>query len=63
MSTYQFDHEWKKERGRLANMEAVFDPMTTECLEMIGVGEGWKCLEVGAPPHVLPESPARKEGR
>ena len=48
MSTYQFDHEWKKERERLANMEAVFDPMTTECLEMIGVGEGWKCLEVGA---------------
>ena len=40
MATYQFDHEWKKERERLANMEAVFDPMTTECLEKIGVGEG-----------------------
>jgi ubiquinone/menaquinone biosynthesis C-methylase UbiE len=48
MSQYQFDHEWKQERERLTNMEAVFDPMTTECLKKIGVGEGWKCLEVGS---------------
>ena len=48
MSQYQFDHDWQKERERLANMEAVFDPMTTQCLESIGVGEGWTCLDVGA---------------
>jgi len=48
MSQYQFDHEWQKERERIANMEAVFDPMTIQCLESIGVGEGWKCLEIGA---------------
>lgn len=48
MSQYQFDHEWQKERERLANMEAVFDPMTAQCLESIGVREGWKCLEVGS---------------
>jgi SAM-dependent methyltransferase len=48
ISQYQFDHEWQKERERLANMEAVFDPMTIQCLEKIGVGEGWNCLEVGS---------------
>lgn len=48
MNAYQFDHEWKQERERLANMEAVFDPMTTQCLETINVEQGWNCLEVGA---------------
>jgi hypothetical protein len=48
MSQYQFDHEWQKERERLANMEAVFEPMTTQCLESIGVSEGWNCLEIGS---------------
>lgn len=48
MSQYQFDHEWQKERERIANMEAVFDPMTIQCLESIGVDEGWQCLEIGA---------------
>jgi len=23
---YRFDHQWKQERGRLAALEAVFDP-------------------------------------
>src|SRR2546421_9600 len=45
---YLFSHEEKKERERLAAIEAMGDPFTIECLEKIGVGEGWRCLEIGA---------------
>jgi ubiquinone/menaquinone biosynthesis C-methylase UbiE len=45
---YLFTHEDKAERERLAAIEAGLDPFTIECLEKIGVGEGWRCLEVGA---------------
>jgi SAM-dependent methyltransferase len=34
--------------NRLKKLERVIDPVTTRCLEAIGVAEGWKCLEVGA---------------
>jgi SAM-dependent methyltransferase len=34
--------------NRLRRLEAVLDPVTTRHFEMIGVTEGWKCLEVGA---------------
>jgi SAM-dependent methyltransferase len=46
--TYLFTHEDKAERERLAAIEAGLDPFTIECLEKIGVREGWRCLEVGA---------------
>ncbi len=46
--TYLFTHEDKAERERLAAIEAGLDPFTTECLATIGVGPGWRCLEVGA---------------
>src|SRR5438309_9955657 len=45
---YLFTHEDKAERERLAAIEAGLDPLTIECLEKIGVGEGWRCLEIGA---------------
>src|SRR5712692_3021483 len=45
---YIFDHQWKQERERLASMEALIDPFTIECLQAMGVSEGWRCLEVGA---------------
>ena len=45
---YLFTHEEETERERLAAIEAGLDPITTECLEKIGVAEGWHCLEVGA---------------
>jgi SAM-dependent methyltransferase len=45
---YLFTHEDKAERERLAAIEAGLDPFTLECLAKIGVGEGWRCLEVGA---------------
>ena len=45
---YLFSHEDQRERERLAAIEAVGDPFTIECLESIGVGDGWNCLEIGA---------------
>jgi SAM-dependent methyltransferase len=45
---YLFTHDDKSERERLAAIEAGLDPTTIECLEKIGVGDGWRCLEVGA---------------
>ncbi len=45
---YLFDHADVSERERLAAIEAMGDPFTIECLEKIGVGDGWSCLEVGA---------------
>jgi SAM-dependent methyltransferase len=45
---YLFDHDTRSERERLAAIEAAANPLTIECLEKIGVGAGWCCLEVGA---------------
>jgi SAM-dependent methyltransferase len=48
MSQYQFDHEWHRERDRLASIEQFEDPGTLRHLEALGIGSGWHCLEVGA---------------
>jgi SAM-dependent methyltransferase len=36
------------ELSRLRLLENECDPHTHRCLELIGVGAGWRCLEVGA---------------
>lgn len=46
--SYLFSHEDKTERERLAAIEAGLDPFTIDCLQKLGVGEGWRCLEIGA---------------
>lgn len=48
MAEYVYDQDWKDERERLAGMERLWDPGTRDLLERLGVGEGWRCLEVGA---------------
>lgn len=48
MSQYLFEHSWESERQRLADLEAVFDPVTIRHLEQLGVPSGGRCLEVGA---------------
>ena len=45
---YQLDNAWEHARTRLAALELIHDPATTRYLEAIGVGPGWRCLEVGA---------------
>ncbi|MCI0459816.1 MAG: methyltransferase domain-containing protein [Gemmataceae bacterium] len=59
---YLFTHEDKAERERLAAIEAGLDPITIQCLETIGVGEGWRCLEVGAGAGSIAEWLCRRVG-
>jgi SAM-dependent methyltransferase len=47
MDSYAFDAAWEKERNRLRALEAVFGQATTRRLADLGVGAGWRCLEVG----------------
>jgi SAM-dependent methyltransferase len=42
------DQEHDPEQQRLAMLEATSDPVTRERLGRIGVGPGWRCLDVGA---------------
>ncbi len=48
MSTYILDQTSELEAERLRHLEAWADPITTEHLTTLGVGPGWRCLEVGA---------------
>lgn len=48
MGKYGIDPAWGDERRRLALIEQCYDPITTSRLANIGVGEGWRCMEVGA---------------
>jgi SAM-dependent methyltransferase len=48
MSHYLLDNAWQQQRDRLAGLEAWFDPGTIRHLAALGVGAGWRCLEVGA---------------
>jgi len=45
---YTYDHAWRQERVRLAGLEAALDPGTRGHLTRLGLGPGWRCLEVGA---------------
>ncbi len=45
---YVFDPAWELETERLRTNEAIWDPGTFERLERLGVGQGWRCLEIGA---------------
>ncbi len=47
MSTYVFDQRWRKERDRLSALESLFDGSSRRFLGDLGVGEGWRCLEIG----------------
>jgi len=46
--TYVWDNGWDQARRRLAALEHSYDPGTISHLERLGVGPGWRCLEVGA---------------
>lgn len=50
MSGYTLTQEGSEEleRARLQLLEQVCDPHTSRQLAAIGVGEGWRCLDVGA---------------
>ena len=62
MPTYVYDQEWKEERERLAGIERLWDPGSRALLERLGVGEGWRCLEVGAGGGSITEWLAERTG-
>ncbi len=45
-ATYTLDNTWEKAHKRLTLLQAICDPGTISRLECIGVGPGWRCLEV-----------------
>ena len=45
---YVLDQGFAEERARIAGMEALWDRGSQALLEELGIGPGWKCLEVGA---------------
>ena len=44
---YILDNAWQLARRRLARLEEQLDPGTIRHLQALGVGAGWRCLEVG----------------
>src|SRR5919108_4596590 len=48
MGGYIFDQRRSDEHERLACMELLWDPGTRTVLESLGIGPGWRCLEIGA---------------
>jgi SAM-dependent methyltransferase len=48
MGTYVFDNAMQVAHERLKLLESASDPGTLRVLETIGVGPGWRCLEIGA---------------
>lgn len=45
---YAFDNAWAQAGRRLRLLEEALDPTTERRLDAVGVGRGWRCLEVGA---------------
>jgi ubiquinone/menaquinone biosynthesis C-methylase UbiE len=48
MSYYVLDNSWQKTRRRLELLEGALDRVTFRRLQALGVGAGWRCLEIGA---------------
>lgn len=48
MSKYILDQSWDQEAKRLRLLEEWADPTTIDQLKRLGVGPGWRCLEIGA---------------
>ena len=45
---YLFPHTWEGEGDRLAALSRALDPITRRTIAALGLGDGWRCLEVGA---------------
>jgi SAM-dependent methyltransferase len=45
---YVLDNTWENELDRLRLLESAWDPGTISRLSALGVGAGWRCLELGA---------------
>jgi len=45
---YTLDNTWEKAHRRLTLLEEIWDPSTLSRLTALGLGPGWRCLELGA---------------
>jgi SAM-dependent methyltransferase len=45
---YLLDNRADEAEGRFAALAALFDPVTRAHAEAVGLGQGWRCWEVGA---------------
>jgi SAM-dependent methyltransferase len=45
---YVLDQGFAEERARLGGIESLWDPGSQALLDELGIGEGWRCLEIGA---------------
>jgi SAM-dependent methyltransferase len=48
MSPYRLPHDLAGEQQRLALMSALLDPVDRVYVDRLGVGPGWRCLELGS---------------
>jgi SAM-dependent methyltransferase len=62
MGTYAYDQSWQEERRRLAGMAALWDAGTFPILERLGIGPGWRCIDIGAGAGTVTEWLADKVG-
>lgn len=47
-STYALDPSWHAERDRLTSLTGLYDAGTIELCDQLGLGAGWRCVDVGA---------------
>jgi SAM-dependent methyltransferase len=47
-SPYLLDNRQEEAGDRFTALAALYDPLTSGHFDTLGVGEGWRCLEVGA---------------
>lgn len=59
---YKFDHEWRRERERLATIEQAYDPWSIRTIEATSPRHGWRCLEVGGGGGSIAEWLCRRVG-
>lgn len=45
---YSLDPSWYAERDRLNSLTGLYDATTIDICEQVGVGDGWRCAEIGA---------------
>jgi ubiquinone/menaquinone biosynthesis C-methylase UbiE len=45
---YALDSAWHAERDRLDSLTQLYDAGTLEVVDLLGIAQGWHCLDVGA---------------
>ena len=59
---YVFDNAEQQAQQRMAALPALYDPGTIRHLTELGVGEGWRCAEIGFGSGSIAEWLSRRVG-